>query len=44
MNEESKNRMQQYFDKLLENLEDGEIREVPIIDCVDAEDGDDDEV
>lgn len=44
MNEESTNRMRQYFEKLIEELEDGEIREIPIIECVDAEDGDDDAV
>ena len=42
MNEESKNRMTQYFEKLMEELEDGEIREIPIIDCTEAEEGDDD--
>ncbi len=44
MNEESKNRITQYFEKLLENLEDGEIHEIPIVECVDAKDGDNDDV
>ena len=44
MNEESKNRMAQYFEKLMEDLEDGEIREIPLIDGTDAKDGNDDEV
>ena len=44
MTEIDKNRLAQYFEELLEDLEDGEIREVPIIECVDAREGDDDAV
>lgn len=44
MTEIDKNRLAQYFEELLEDLEDGEIREVPIIECVDAKEGDDDAV
>lgn len=44
MTEIDKNRLAQYFEDLLEDLEDGEIREVPIIECVDAKEGDDDAV
>ena len=44
MTEIDKNRLAQYFEDLLEDLEDGEIREVPIIEFVDAKEGDDDAV
>lgn len=44
MTEIDKNRLAQYFEDLLEDLEDGEIGEVPIIECVDAKEGDDDAV
>ena len=40
MNEDSKNRMQQYFDRLMENWEDVENHEIPVVECADA-DGDD---
>lgn len=40
MTENDKNRLEKYFEELLEDLEDGEIREIPIVECVDAEDGD----
>lgn len=44
MTENDKNRLKKYFEELLNDLEDGEIREIPIIECVDAKDGDDDAV
>lgn len=44
MTENDKNRLKKYFEELLDDLEDGEIREIPIIECVDAKDGDDDAV
>lgn len=44
MTTEEKNRLKQYFEKLLDSIEDGEIHEIPIVECVDAEDGDDDAV
>ncbi len=40
MNEDSKNRMQQYYDKLIENQEDGESREIPAVEYADT-DGED---
>lgn len=39
MTEESKNRMKLYFEKLMENLEDGVIHEIPLVDGTDAKDG-----
>ena len=44
MTENDKSRLEKYFAELLEDLEDGEIREIPIIECVDAKDGDGDAV
>ena len=44
MTENDKNRLKKYFEELLDDLEDGEIREIPIFECVDAKDGDDDAV
>ena len=44
MTENDKNRLKKYFEELLDDLEDGEIREIPIIGCVDTKDGDDDAV
>ena len=44
MTTDEKNRLKQYFDKLLDSIEDGEIHEIPVIECVDAKDEDDDAV
>ncbi len=44
MTENDKNRLKKYFEELLDDLGDGEILEIPIIECIDAKDGDDDEV
>lgn len=44
MTENDENRLKKYFEELLDDLEDGEIREIPIIECVDAKDGDGDAV
>ena len=44
MTTDEKNRLKQYFDKLLESIEDGEIHVVPLEDRTAEKDGDDDEV
>lgn len=44
MTTDEKNRLKQYFDKLLDSIEDGEIHEIPVIECVDVKDEDDDAV
>lgn len=44
MTTDEKNRLKQYFDKLLESIEDDEIHVVPLEDGTAEKDGDDDEV
>ena len=44
MTTDEKNRLKQYFDKLLDAIEDGEIHVVPLEDGTSEKDGDDDEV
>ena len=44
MTTDEKNRLKQYFDKLLDSIEDGEIDGVPLEDGTAEKDGDDDEV
>lgn len=39
MTENDKNRLKKYFEELLENLEDGEIREIPLEDGSETKDG-----
>ena len=44
MTTDEKNRLKQYFDKLLDSIEDGEIHVVPLEDETEEMDGDDDTV
>ena len=44
MNTEEKTRLKQYFEKMLDSLEDGEIHIVPLKDGSEETDGDDDAV
>ena len=44
MTTDEKNRLKQYFDKLLDSIEDGEIHEIPVIECIDVKGEDDDAV
>ncbi len=44
MTTDEKNRLKQYFEKLLDSLEDGEIHVVPLEDETEETDGDDDAV
>ena len=44
MTTEEKNRLKQYFEKMLDSLEDGEIHTIPLEDGSEETDGDDDAV
>ncbi len=44
MTENDKNRLKEYFEKLMKKLKDGEIHEIPIKDVSEAKEGDADEI
>ncbi len=44
MNEENKNRLKEYFDRLMKKLKDGVIHEIPVKDVSEAKEGDADEI